>query len=197
MMRIGIFGEHFDNDAQALKVLLVRKFNDEKKVIFIPIIKNLRGGQLDNINKLKRLLEAEIRNEKLDHVIAMRDLDSLPSKTEKIKLKEEWYRKLEMGDTGIFFLVIVEAEAIILADVETFNRKYSVNISNIGNPLLKENPKEFLRQHTSKSAKKYQESHALEIFKALNFERVYANHSGEISFQSFIDELDDIINPAT
>ncbi len=182
MIRIGILGENFDNDACALKALLERNtFNWE--VNFFPIIKSLTGGQLENVRKLKKRIEAEIAINRLDYVVCMRDLDALPSEAGKIKLKEEWYRKLEMGNIGIFFLVIVEAEAIILADIETFNKKYGVRIPSIGNPLLQANPKAFLKQHTSKSAKKYQEAHALEIFKALNFEKVYTNHTGPISLK--------------
>ncbi|MDZ4703199.1 MAG: hypothetical protein SH848_04680 [Saprospiraceae bacterium] len=104
-----------------------------------------------------------------------------------------------MGNIGIFFPVIVEAEAIILADVETFNRKYGVRISNVGDPLLKEKPKEFLKQHTSKSTstKKYHEADALKIFKELNFDKVYANHTGTFSFKIFVDKLKGKINPKT
>lgn len=194
MIRIGIFGENFENDACALKALLERNtYNWE--VNFFPIIKSLTGGQLENVRKLKKRIEAEIAINRLNYVVCMRDLDALPTETGKIKLKQEWYRKLEMGNIGIFFLVIVEAEAMILADIETFNKKYDVSISPIPSPLLNGKPKEFLKQHTSKSTKKYQESHALEIFKALNFEKVYANHTGPISFKAFVDELDAIINP--
>jgi len=194
MIRIGILGENFENDACALKALLERNlFN--WAVNFFPIIKGLTGGQLENTRKLKNRIEGEVASKRLDYVICMHDLDALPSEAGKIKLKQEWYRKLEMGNIGIFFLIIVEAEAMILGDIETFNKKYDVRIPSIGNPLLKANPKEFLKQHTSKSAKKYQEAHALEIFKELNFEKVYANHIGSISFKIFVDALDAIINP--
>lgn len=196
MIRIGIFGENYENDACALKALLERNtYNWE--VNFFPIIKSLTGGQLENVRKLKKRIEAEMAINKLDYVVCMRDLDALPSEVEKIRLKQEWFRKLEVEDAGFFFLVIVEAEAMILADIETFNKKYDVHLSAIPSPLLKEKPKEFLKQHTSKSAKKYQESHALEIFKVLNFEKVYTNHTGPISFKTFVDELNDKINPKT
>lgn len=195
MIRIGIFGEHFDNDAQALKALLGKRFYDKKKVIFIPIIKNLRGGQLDQTKKLKRLLKVEVKNEKLNYVIAMRDLDGLPSEIEKIRLKQNWYQKLEMGKSGIFFLVIFEAEALILADIETFNKKYGTRIPFSGDPLMMESPKTFFERQTAKSAKSYEEAHALDIFGKLNFEKIYTNHTGPISFKTFVDTLNAIINP--
>lgn len=194
MIKIGIFGENFDNDACALKALLERNTLDWE-VTFLPIIKSLTGGQLENARKLKRRIEGEIDAKDLDYVVCMRDSDALFSETGKIKLKQEWYRKLQMGNIGIFFLVIVEAEAMILADIETFNKKYDVSISPIPSPLLNGKPKKVLKDHTLKSAKQYKEAHALEIFKALNFEKVYTNHNGPISFKAFVDELDAIINP--
>ncbi len=193
MIRIGIFGENFENDACALKALLEQN-SWRQGVNFFPIIKGLTGWQLENVRKLKKRIEGEIASNRLDYVVCMRDSDALLSETAKVKLKQEWYNKLEMGKTGIFFLVIVEAEAMILADIEAFNNKYNVQIAYTGNPLMKENPKKFLKEKTEKAPKQYHENHALEIFKALDFEKVYANHTGPISFQAFVDELKQKIN---
>ncbi|MEM1123735.1 MAG: hypothetical protein AAGJ18_25075, partial [Bacteroidota bacterium] len=55
-------------------------------------------------------------------------------------------------------------------------------------------PKELLKKITFKSQRKYKESDTPEIFQQLNFQNLYQNHTGEHSFQSFIDELTTNLN---
>ncbi len=58
-------------------------------VNFVPIIKGLSGGQLENARKLKKRNEGEIVSNRLGYVVCMRDLDALPSDAGKIRLKQE------------------------------------------------------------------------------------------------------------
>ncbi|MFM9948336.1 MAG: DUF4276 family protein [Saprospiraceae bacterium] len=193
MIRMGIFGEHLENDAEPLKALLEKKFQKDS-VLFFPINAG-NGDQLTLTKAVEKKVNAEIANKKLDYIICMRDLDGLPSEIKKIEDRQAWFQKIKVNKPSLFFLVIYELEAIILADIEAFNKKYKVQIAHMGNPLWKENPKEFLREKTTKSQRQYNVNHALEIFKDLNFEKVYANHTGPISFKTFVDALDAIINP--
>ena len=91
------------------------------------------------------------------------------------------------------FIVIYEQEALILADIQAFNTIYKTAHTFTGNPLFKSEPKELLKQWTRKSKRKYEESDTPEIFQQLNFQKVYKNHKGENSFQSFIIALEKAI----
>jgi hypothetical protein len=89
--------------------------------------------------------------------------------------------------------MIVELESLILADIETFNQIYKTKINFKGNPLFQVNPKEFLMEKTHKASKKYLVDQTPEIFKELDFQKVHNNHKGEISFQTFIDDLEKLL----
>ena len=83
---------------------------------------------------------------------------------------------------------------MILADVDAFNTIYKIRYQLKTSPKFQSNPKELLKQITRKTKRKYKESDAPEIFQQLNFQKVYQNHKGEYSFQSFIKELENTIH---
>jgi hypothetical protein len=186
-IKVGIVGEHPQNDAEALQLLLnsVAKTNVELSVK----MDKFRGGQLDG-EKFFRSLAAEAQF--LDWIILVRDLDGLLSESKKLSVKDLWFQKANKcaDKKGIFFLVIYEMEALILADIDAFNDYYDLKTNPIGDSKSKTESKEILKKLTAKTKKgKYQEEHALDIFKNLKFQTVYKNHKGERSFQSFADEL--------
>ena len=191
-IRIGILGEHPSNDSEALCHLL-RPFASEN-VQFKVILKKLRGSQLDNERMFLQSLASDFLSEDLHYVILIRDLDGLLSEKSKIKDRDNWFKKANtfINNQGIFFLAIAEMEALILADIRTFNKMYSIDIKPIGNPMATSKPKEDLQRFSNKSKRgKYEENHAVNIFKTLNFNTVYDNHKGERSFQAFANELVD------
>ncbi len=190
MKRVGIVGEHYDHDAGALKKLLEHKYNADE-VLFVPLLKTLKGKQLNRIRKVKELLEREMQRHNLDFIVYVRDLDGLPSEQEKINKLEKWFQQVRVDNNGFLFILIFELEALILADIQTFNQLYKVKISFKTNPLHKPNPKEFLKAQTAKTNKKYHESHTSEIFEASDFDEIISKHKGKQSFQSFIQELDE------
>ena len=186
-IKVGIVGEHPKNDSDALRVLLEPFAVAD--VQFKIVAKNFKGGQLDG-EKFFNSLESEIFD--LDWVILSRDLDGILSETQKLATKDKWFLKANKNASkkGIFFLAIAEMEALILADIQTFNKLYSVDIKPIGNPMTTSKPKENLKHFSDKSKRgKYEENHAVDIFKTLNFNTIYDNHKGERSFQAFADEL--------
>jgi hypothetical protein len=188
-IKVGIVGENIKNDSEALKILLSSVTRANVNLSVYP--KKFDGGQLDG-EKFFRTLEIEA--ESLDWVILVRDLDGLISETKKLKLREEWFNKAnkQAAKKGIFFLAIYEMEALILADIDNFNKYYGLEKKPVGNPMAKEKPKELLEKLTEKTQKgKYTESDALKIFPTLDIKTIYKNHKGEYSFQSFADELQD------
>jgi hypothetical protein len=185
MMRIGIIGENFQNDACAFKSFLAPQY--QGKIEFVPILKSLNGGT-PPVGKTLRMLPTEIGKNKLNALLCLLDLDT------DLKLKERhaWFDEIQKGVSvkSIFFLVYMELEALILADIEKFNTIYNIEGQYVKNPKVESDPKSVLRKRTETAKRKYDENHAEEIFKELRFDKVYKNHSGENSFQSFIDAFE-------
>ncbi len=194
-MKIGIISENFDNDSAALRALLGQHIFKEKqkiiKVTFKPIGRKIEGDHLLT-PKSARIINAECKRYNIDLVILAKDLDGLPSNQKKIKEIEDKIQKIAKQATTklLPFIVIFEQEALILADIQTFNRIYKTTYTSTKNPLFQSEPKELLKQLTGNSNKKYRESDTPKIFQQLDFQTVFNNHKGENSFQSFIKELE-------
>lgn len=193
-MRIGIVSENYKHDSIAIKSLLDKKF--VPKVTFIPILKQVTGDDLLT-PKTARLLNERIIRKQLQLIILVKDLDALPSDKNQItaiKNKSKQIIKNKITSDYLLFLVIFELEALILADIPSFNKFYGLKYQYKGNPLYQSEPKELIKQKTAKTKNQYQESKAPEIFQHLDYETVYSKHSGKNSFQSFVDELAKKIN---
>jgi hypothetical protein len=188
-IKIGIVGEHPDNDALALSYLL--KNVAQADVEFIILLKNYRGSNLDSKSFVQDL-KADFRRKEPQFIILLRDLDALLSDHEQLAKRDAWVKKANnaIDQKGIPFIVIYEMEALILSDIDTFNDYYKLQRKSVGDPKMMEDPKGKLKNWTEKTQKgKYTESDAVKIFPLLNFRTVYDNHKGKRSFQTFADEL--------
>lgn len=180
--KVVIVGENKQNDSEPLQLLLTKVAATD--VDFKVYSKNFEGGQLDGA-KFFRTLETEA--EFSDWIILVRDLDSLLSDTKKLKEKDDWFQKAnKMADKkGIFFLAIYEMEALILADIDSFNAHYGLKTKPVGDPMTKSEPKEMLKKLTLKTQKgEYKESDALAIFKNLNLKNIYKKSQRRTQFSS-------------
>jgi hypothetical protein len=188
-IKIAILGEHPRNDADAFTILLKKKYDE--KISFKTILKNLSGDMLENQTMLFGSLEIELLDESYDYILCIRDLDALQSNTDAITKRASWFSNLndKIDNKGIFFLAIYEMEALILADIETFNRFYNVTYVLDKEPIEYERPKEFLKEQS-----KYKQSHCSKIFEVADFEKIYQNHVGKYSFQEFINRLDNTLS---
>jgi hypothetical protein len=185
--RIGIIGDSYDNDAVPYKILLSKKI---KEAEFIPLLPGVKGN---NVPKICRMLPTELEKRALDMVICSTDLDALESNIYEIELKtKQWFEPIDKAAShkGVFFLVIAELEAIILADFNTFKKIYKIKSSIKKTPMSYAQPKEELKKLTEKTGKKYHENHAADIFQELDFDIIKNNHHG---FSRFIDKLNDEI----
>ena len=118
-------------------------------------------------------------------------MDGFPSEQSKINDYTKWFHGIRIHrDLDILFLTIYESEALLLADIEAINTFYKIKLTYSKNPLFEKEPKEYLQRKTQK---RYKQSDCTELFKVLNFDLVYTNHShsDHPCFQSFIDELDE------
>ncbi|MFK7979490.1 MAG: DUF4276 family protein [Saprospiraceae bacterium] len=195
MKRIGIVGENFDNDSKPIRNLLNIVF--EGKGIFIPLLKTYEGNQLERVRKVTDSLNSEIENKNIDLIILVRDLDGLSSETEKIRRRNQWFSKIEKGAKKkcIRFLIIYELEALILADITTFNKIYKTKYQPKGKPKFQKDPKGLLKKLTARPKKTYHESHAADIFQKISHQELLKNHSGKAySYESFIKELENTLN---
>ncbi len=197
-IKVGIVGENPQNDSDAIRSLLLPKAKES--IEFKVILKNLYGGDFDDeqnggaAKKFLRLLKNEVAVEELSYVIFLRDTDEKIN--EKIlnflHKKDAWFKQAnkEIAEKGIFFLIIAELEALIISDIDNVNNFFKTKISYSKNPLFEDKPKEFLKQKTEQSKRgRYQEKDATTILKNLNFDKIYQNHQGPRSFQSFVDTL--------
>jgi hypothetical protein len=185
MKRIGIIGENFRNDACAFALLLTPQYKD--KIIFVPILKSLKGGY-NSASKIARMLPAEMDKNRLDGVICTHDLDE----HSRLALWEKWFADVNASikKKGILYLAVMELEALILADIAIFNDIYGADIQYPKNPKNEPKPKEFLMSKTFKTKRKYDENHAEEIFAQLRFANILKQHNGENSFQKFIENFE-------
>lgn len=173
MLRVGLVGED-PNDTTAIQNLLHPQYKG--KVQFLPLIKRIRGHALDT-KKVKDILKLEFAEKKCDFVLYIRDLDGLESNKDKVVAKKKWFSDLDsfLNKKGIFLLNIWELEAIILADIQNFNKQYGINYNFKGNPTFQEKPKEKLMSVTFGCKKRYTESHCPDIFKKLDIETIKNN----------------------
>ena len=185
-MKIGLVGES-PNDTQSIKNLLLKKYSDSKYE-FVSLLKTINGSKLDS-QKTRRFLRIEYEIQKPDVVFFIRDLDSvLPNKKKLYERKNYFTSSNNVVDKkGVPLLHIYEIEALILADISTFNRVYNTNIPRFSNVMEISEPKEFLK---NASKNNYTESHNSEIFSQLVFNNVLEC----LYFERFIKDLDKIIN---
>jgi hypothetical protein len=197
-IKIGIVGEHPQNDSEALLHLLTPKVC--KNVQFLPIVKNLRGSDFDDeenggaSKKFLKLLQSEFIDAKLEKVIFLRDADEIISDKliQKQHKRDKWFKQAtdKIQGKGLFFLAVYEMEALIIADIKTFDKMYNVKTKEVGNPMKCFDPKAHLKKYSAKAKRGvYEEKDAPEIFKKLDFKMVYDKHCGERSFKAFADEL--------
>ncbi len=170
MKKIGLIGED-PNDTTSLKNLLLQKHPSGLQ--FKQLIKNKKGYQLDNA-KIPSALKIEYDEYKPQHVIFIRDADSLPTNIIKIQKIKDWFNKLNevIDGKGILLINIYELEALILADIDTFNLHYNTTIRYAKNVMYQQKPKEFLIQKTWKTKKRYSESHCPDLFMHLKFDTI-------------------------
>jgi hypothetical protein len=145
---------------------------------------------------MQKLLEAEIENNpNISAIIFVRDLDSDENDKPATQKRLNWFEELRkpLPLKTLLLLNVYELEALILADIETFNRLFSTSIKFKGDPMAQKDPKEFLEHQTRRSKRKFTVSENPEIFKHLNFEQVKQKCR---YFKEFIRHLESLDKPA-
>lgn len=182
-MRVGLVGEA-PNDTSAIGDLISKRFSD---FTFFPMLNRINGSSLDS-QKIKRFLRIEFEDKNPDVIIFIRDLDSILPNKEKLLERKKYFSESNsvVDNKGIFLLNIYEIEALILADINTFNNLFGTNINLNTDVMTIKEPKEFLKAFTNK----YNESKNVEIFNQLEFNIVYDNCQ---YFNQFIKKFENLI----
>ncbi len=188
MINIGLIGES-PYDTVALKHLLQQKYDTGYR--YSILLKNVTGDHL-NTPKAIRAVVSEIKVKQPDIVVVIRDADGLESNMDAIRHKQEWYKNLsgQMNRRSLFLLNIYELEALIFADIDTFNTHYKTSIKGNRNVTYIVKPKDELMRKTIEQ-KKYAESHCPELFKALKIDIVSKNCT---YFKEFLDEFSQLLD---
>lgn len=183
-MKIGLVGEA-PNDTRAIQNLLQRNYQNFD---FIELLSRIDGSMLDNKKAIKTV-RREFELQRPDIVIFIRDLDSLEKDMNKLRDRKETFIRLNkiIDKKGIFLLNIYEIEALILADIDTFNKEYSSSVERFSDPMKVSEPKEVLIIATRKTKKQFNVSHNPKVFGILNFNTVKQNCR---YFKTFVEKFD-------
>ncbi len=186
MIKIGLVGES-PYDTKAIKHLLQQKYNEGFS--YTILLKNVSGDHL-NTSKAKRAIAIEVKEQKPDLVIVIRDADVVESNEHIIGEKKEWYLHFvkQIDRKSVFLLNVYELEALILADIESFKKYYQVAFNFTGSVSHQEKPKEYLQQ---KTAKKYKVSDCPDLFHCLHFETIKRNCA---YFKDFISSFEQAVS---
>ena len=174
-VRIGLLGES-PNDTEAIKVLLQQKY--EARVTCFPLLERLTGGTLDS-NKILRSLPIACGRKQPDVIVVIRDLDALASNGAQLRLRHEYFARINraVGGNALYLLHIYEFEALIAADIKSFNDLYKSNCKVPADPMLIVDPKGLLQKATRNSSQRgeYHENHCAEVCAKLNYAQIVKN----------------------
>jgi len=183
-IKIGLIGED-SNDTDAIIHLMKQKYDVGYRYRTLSLYK--KGTQIFNESAAKSF-NFEIKKDPPHYVIVVADADAIITETDKIRNKKVLYERLAkwLDCKSLLLLNIYELEALIFADIDTFNSHYNVSVKGDRDVMYINEPKEELMRKTSKTKKKYSESHCPDLFTSLRIETVSKNCS---YFKIFLDEF--------
>lgn len=209
MIRIGLLGEA-PNDTSAIKNLLKQHFGE--RIDFFPMLRDYNGDNLDTKDANDRLRK-EFQIEKPDLVIYIRDSDALETNKKQIDFRKAAFseKRRRVEGRAILLLIVVEAEALVLADIEgyiEYHLKRQIRwaraitteqleairaeklalFSHINDPMLDPDPKKTLMEIGSLP---YDESRLAGVSEYLRLPVVLQNHRGfALFFKRFLKKFD-------
>lgn len=187
MKLIGLVGES-PHDTNAVSNLLGNQYPGQ--VSFVTLTPDIRGGMLED-QPTKHILRKQYQKHQPGIVIFIRDLDGHETNKSQLELRKKYYTDFKsiVDKQSVYLLNIYALEALVLADLETFNEHYSTSVVYSGDPMHQEKPEVFLKEQ---SRYKYKESHAPELFLKLDFEKL----KNVRYFERFITEFETALQSA-
>lgn len=171
-VRVGLVGEDDqDHDYSAIKALLERQYGD--RIQCVQLGRRLKGDKLATKNKKAcDILEADfVKALRPVIVVYSRDLDSAPTNTTKLSARQQEFDHFNtdaFARRGILLLHIFGLEALIMADISAFNKRYNVNYRPPQADAMRiDKPKDKLKNATDH---RYEEAHAALILAEADYD---------------------------
>lgn len=152
--RVGVAGES-SFDTKALRDLLHRQYGQFAQFIALPL--RLEGGQLDG-RKSRTMFRLAYQDKQPDLVIIFRDLDGPADDHEKRREREALFEEMNalVEHKGLLLLHVYAIEALLIAHIEVFQKKYGWQCRTPPNPTTIPKPAQFLRDASRNSNRRYE-----------------------------------------
>lgn len=206
MVKIGLIGEN-PNDTSVVAKLLLQQL--EGKVDFFPMLNDVNGDNLDTDHAL-RMIRREYEIHRPSLIIYIRDLDDLETNKEKIAARKAVFKKRynRVEGKAMLLLIVVESEALVLADIDGFSQYLLLQklrkdpaltleqkehfmqankdlLAHVGDPMHEPDPKQTLIDLFG-----YDEGKLPRIAEHLRLSIVLQNHRGfALFFKRFLKKL--------
>ena len=172
VLTVGLIGEN-PNDTDALVELLNRRYAG--RFAAFQLVKRQTGDRLGSA-KTQRMLASNYEQKKPRLVVYIRDLDAPDSDAAKHRERQQEFADIKkvVGKEALFLLHVQQFEALLWADIETFNRHYGVSLTAKGDPTTIKEPKLKLISATDKpkAGKQYSPNHSTELAAKLDYDEL-------------------------
>ena len=171
--RVGLLGES-PNDTKAMEALLKPRYG--QRVEFFTLLRNVTGDMLEYAETFRNLRK-EYEWEKPNLVVVIRDLDGLATKGAKWRQWQKYFREVATAveQKSLPLLHIYEIEALICADIATFNAAYTCACEVPADPMTITEPKELLMAATAPGKLRYNEGHCAKLLATVDYNTLLAS----------------------
>ena len=151
--RVGVVGES-SFDTKALRDLLERQYGQRAQ--FLDLSLRLEGGQFDG-HKAHTMFKIRYAAKRPDLVIIFRDLDRPADDQEMQRKRAVFFEEMNalVGGKGLFLVHVYTIEALLIAHIEVFQKKYDWQCRVPANPTTIPKPTQFLRDASRNSRRPY------------------------------------------
>lgn len=151
--RVGVVGESAF-DTEAIRELLERRYGQRAQ--FLDLSLRLQGGQFDG-QKSYTMFKLRYEAKQPDLVIIFRDLDGPADDQEMRRKREAFFADMNalVGNRGLFLVHVYTIEALLIAHIEVFQKKYDWQCRVPANPTTIPKPAQFLRDASRNSRRRY------------------------------------------
>ena len=173
VFRVGLLGES-PNDTKAVARLLAPRYGG--RVEFFSLVDNVTGDNLEMAGTFK-ILRREWQLERPNLVVVIRDLDALETDRAQLRKRRAYFRKVQkqVGESSLLLLNVYSIEALIAADIDTFNDHYTVHCVVPADVMTIEKPVEVLKAATQHGKLRYLEGHCGDLLAQADYDKLLRN----------------------
>ena len=189
--RVGVAGES-SHDTRALRDLLHRQYGQWAQFIALPL--RLEGGQLDG-RKSRTMFRLAYEDKQPDLVIIFRDLDGPANDRAKRQKREARFKEMNalVERKGLLLRHVYTIEALLIAHIEVFQKKYGWQCHVPANPTTIPNPAQFLRDASRNSTRRYDKVSCPDMMELVAYDFLISRYG---YFRNFDTALQQRIPPA-